>query len=58
MKEAGIPDPGSEDRWQLAMKALRGVWASIYNDRAFYSLRKVCTVPCQSVRHCIARHLS
>lgn len=38
---AGIPVPESEERWQLALNALKGVWASKYNDRAFYSLRKV-----------------
>jgi len=30
---AGIPVPESEGRWSLALEALRGVWASKYNDR-------------------------
>ncbi len=33
--------PESEARWKLAEEALKGVWASKYNDRAFYSMRKV-----------------
>ncbi len=37
---AGIPPPENEARWALALEALRGVWASKYNDRAYYSLRK------------------
>ncbi|KAK2077624.1 hypothetical protein QBZ16_004470 [Prototheca wickerhamii] len=41
MREAGIPVPDSEARWEAAFRALRGVWASKYNDRAFYSCRKV-----------------
>ncbi|PNW80482.1 hypothetical protein CHLRE_07g319300v5 [Chlamydomonas reinhardtii] len=40
MKGAGIPPPETEERWALALEALRGVWASKYNDRAYYSLRK------------------
>ena len=36
---AGIPVPESEARWGQAMAALKGVWASKYNDRAYYSLR-------------------
>lgn len=36
----GIPPPETEERWALALEALRGVWASKYNDRAYYSLRK------------------
>ncbi|GFR47292.1 hypothetical protein Agub_g8979 [Astrephomene gubernaculifera] len=40
MRAAGIPPPENEERWSLALQALRGVWASKYNDRAFYSLRK------------------
>ena len=30
---AGIPVPENEERWRLALDALRGVWASKYNDR-------------------------
>lgn len=41
MKEAGIPLPGSEERWQQAEKAIIGVWASKFNDRAYFSMRKV-----------------
>ncbi|KAK9809702.1 hypothetical protein WJX73_007079 [Symbiochloris irregularis] len=41
MKEAGIPVPDSEDRWQQALTALKGVWASKYNERAMLSMRKV-----------------
>lgn len=41
MESAGIPVPESEERWQMALTALKGVWASKYNDRAYYSLRKV-----------------
>eukprot|EP00955_Chlamydomonas_euryale_P014060 151479-Chlamydomonas_euryale.AAC.2 len=41
MSAAGVPPPDSEQRWSLAMEALKGVWASKYNDRAYYSLRKV-----------------
>ncbi|GIL92123.1 hypothetical protein Vretimale_14920 [Volvox reticuliferus] len=40
MRAAGIPPPENEERWALALDALRGVWASKYNDRAYYSLRK------------------
>ena len=41
MQLAGIPLPANEERWSLALNALRGVWASKYNDRAYYSLKKV-----------------
>lgn len=37
---AGIPVPESEERWGLALEALKGVWASQYNERAYYSMRK------------------
>ena len=42
MVKAGIatPDLGSKE-WASAMEALRGVWASKFNDRAFYSTRKM-----------------
>ena len=35
----GIPVPENEARWSQALAALKGVWASKYNDRAYYSLR-------------------
>lgn len=38
---AGIPAPGGPDQWHKAMAAIKGVWASKYNDRAYFSLRKV-----------------
>ena len=41
MKAAELPVPESEERWTQADKALIGVWASKFNDRAFYSMRKV-----------------
>ncbi|GAX78330.1 hypothetical protein CEUSTIGMA_g5772.t1 [Chlamydomonas eustigma] len=41
MQAAGVPVPESEERWGMALDALKGVWASKYNDRAYYSLRKV-----------------
>ncbi|KAK9816496.1 hypothetical protein WJX72_001009 [[Myrmecia] bisecta] len=40
MKGAGIPVP-AEDRWDKALEALKGVWASKFNERAFLSMRKV-----------------
>lgn len=49
MAAAGIPVPDSEARWDLALGALKGVWASKYNDRAFYSLRK-CGIDADDVR--------
>jgi alpha-glucan,water dikinase len=41
MQAAGIPVPDSEDRWAKALAALKGVWASMYNERAMLSMRKV-----------------
>ena len=41
MQHANIPVPESKERWQMAVEALKGVWASKYNDRAFFSMRKV-----------------
>lgn len=41
MKEAGIPLPAGQERWAQALAALKGVWASKYNERAYLSLRKV-----------------
>lgn len=49
MAAAGIPVPDSEARWAAALEALKGVWASKYNDRAFYSLRK-CGIDADDVR--------
>jgi hypothetical protein len=49
MTAAGIPPPEDESRWELALEALKGVWASKYNDRAFYSLRK-CGIDADDVR--------
>ena len=46
MEAAGLPVPESEERWTAAEKALVGVWASKYNDRAYYSMRKVCPEEC------------
>jgi alpha-glucan, water dikinase len=41
MEAAGIPLPESEARWQQAERAIIGVWASKFNDRAYFSMRKV-----------------
>ncbi|GAB4820070.1 hypothetical protein N2152v2_007116 [Parachlorella kessleri] len=41
MAAAGIPVPQASDRWKAAMSALKAVWASKYNERAYYSTRKV-----------------
>lgn len=41
MEDAGISVPESEERWAAADEALIGVWASKFNDRAYYSMRKV-----------------
>ena len=49
MAEEGIPAPDSQERWAAALQALKGVWASKYNDRAFYSLRK-CGIDADDVR--------
>jgi alpha-glucan,water dikinase len=49
LKESNIPVPESEQRWGMAIEALKGVWASKYNDRAFYSLRK-CGIEADDVR--------
>jgi len=56
MSESGILVPESEERWGMAFNALKGVWASKYNDRAFYSLRK-CGIEADDVRMavCIMR---
>jgi alpha-glucan,water dikinase len=49
LQDSGIPVPESEQRWAMALEALKGVWASKYNDRAFYSLRK-CGIEADDVR--------
>jgi alpha-glucan, water dikinase len=41
MEAAGLPVPHSHERWAAAEKALIGVWASKFNDRAYFSMRKV-----------------
>jgi hypothetical protein len=41
MERAGMRWPGGEAAVGLGMEALKGVWASKFNDRAYYSLRKV-----------------
>ena len=41
MRAAGIPVPQSADEWDAALTALKSVWASKYNDRAYVSTRKV-----------------
>ncbi|PRW33076.1 alpha-glucan water chloroplastic [Chlorella sorokiniana] len=41
MQAAGIPLPHSEEAWQHSLHALKSVWASKYNDRAYVSTRKV-----------------
>lgn len=39
--QVGLPIPEGEARWQQALEALKEVWASKYNDRAFFSCKKV-----------------
>lgn len=41
MKAAGITVPEPQQRWEQALQALKGVWASMYNERAMLSMRKV-----------------
>lgn len=41
MEAAGIPLPETEARWLQAERAIIGVWASKFNDRAYFSMRKV-----------------
>lgn len=41
MEAVGIPLPESEARWLQAERAIIGVWASKFNDRAYFSMRKV-----------------
>ncbi|XP_006841018.2 alpha-glucan water dikinase, chloroplastic isoform X1 [Amborella trichopoda] len=42
MKSAGMPWPGDEgeQRWQQAWMAIKKVWASKWNERAYFSTRK------------------
>lgn len=42
MKDSGMPFPGdvSEERWEQAWKAIKRVWASKWNERAYFSTRK------------------
>ncbi|XP_020251557.1 alpha-glucan water dikinase, chloroplastic-like [Asparagus officinalis] len=43
MRGAGIPWPGDEgeQRWEQAWMAIKKVWASKWNERAYFSTRKV-----------------
>ncbi|XP_047318795.1 alpha-glucan water dikinase, chloroplastic [Impatiens glandulifera] len=43
MQSAGMPWPGdeSQERWKQAWTAIKKVWASKWNERAFFSTRKV-----------------
>lgn len=43
MKSSGMPWPGDEGekRWQQAWTAIKKVWASKWNERAYFSTRKV-----------------
>lgn len=41
MKRAGLQWPGDRERWEEAFVALKKVWASKYNDRAYFSMKKV-----------------
>lgn len=41
MKAAGMEWPDGKERWEEAFVALKGVWASKFNERAYYSMRKV-----------------
>ena len=60
MREAGLPFPGDagEERWDAAWRAITGVWASKWNERAFLACRKAglkhadlnMAVLCQQVR--------
>lgn len=43
MQAAGLPVPSGPERWSQALAALKGVWASKYNERAYLSLKKVRT---------------
>nr|XP_034592602.1 alpha-glucan water dikinase, chloroplastic-like [Setaria viridis] len=43
MQDCGMPWPGDEceQRWEQAWTAIKKVWASKWNERAYYSTRKV-----------------
>ncbi|CAI9092975.1 OLC1v1028361C2 [Oldenlandia corymbosa var. corymbosa] len=43
MKTSGMPWPGDEgqERWEQAWTAIKKVWASKWNERAYFSTRKV-----------------
>eukprot|EP00951_Prasinocladus_malaysianus_P028437 scaffold259062_cov22-Prasinocladus_malaysianus.AAC.1 len=41
MREAGMHWPDDRETIPRALDALRHVWASKFNDRAYYSMRKV-----------------
>ncbi|XP_047961614.1 alpha-glucan water dikinase, chloroplastic-like [Salvia hispanica] len=43
MQSSGMPWPGDEgaERWEQAWMAIKKVWASKWNDRAYFSTRKV-----------------
>lgn len=43
MKSSGMPWPGDdgENRWEQAWTAIKKVWASKWNERAYFSTRKV-----------------
>jgi alpha-glucan,water dikinase len=49
MAAAGVPAPAPGPGWEAALRALRAVWASKYNDRAYVSTRKV-GIPFDAVR--------
>jgi len=40
MQKAGMEWPDGQERWEEAFQALKGVWASKFNERAYYSMRK------------------
>ena len=41
MKAAKMEWPDGKERWDEALEALKGVWASKFNERAYISMRKV-----------------
>jgi len=41
MKAAGIPTPRDDDAWFMALRSLKAVWASKYNERAYTSTKRV-----------------
>ncbi|XP_031501423.1 alpha-glucan water dikinase, chloroplastic [Nymphaea colorata] len=43
LRESGMPWPGDEgaERWEQAWMAIKRVWASKWNERAYFSTRKV-----------------